>query len=272
MSSAIACTSLSLWEMKTMDRPPERRSRMIRNRSSVSPGVSTAVGSSRMSTLAWRISALMISTRCCTPTGRSSTRASGLTCSPYRSDSSRTSRRARRRSSRPSDAGGLHAEDDVLGHGEHRDQHEVLVDHADPGVDRVLGGAGCLRLAVDQDLALIRLQQPVEDVHQRGLARPVLAEQAADLAWVNPEVDVVVGHEAAEALRDAAQLKFHARPSAGAPADCADRTPVPSRRRRACRRCDPGWAGRPRGPAQPGLRLHRALGGRLDLAADDLPP
>ena len=100
--SAMACTSLSLCEMNTMDRPPERSSRMIRNRSSVSPGVSTAVGSSRISTLAWRISALMISTRCCTPTGRSSTRASGLTCSPYRSDSSRTSRRARRRSSRPS--------------------------------------------------------------------------------------------------------------------------------------------------------------------------
>ena len=60
------------------------------------------------------------------------------------------------------------------------------------------------------DLALIRLHQPVQDVHQRGLAGPVLAEQAADLAGGDPEVDVVVGHEAAEALRDAAQLKFHA--------------------------------------------------------------
>ena len=101
MLSAIAWTSLSLCEMKMIDRPPARSSRMIRNRSSVSPGVSTAVGSSRTSTLASRSSALMISTRCCTPTGRSSTRASGSTCRPNRSESSSTSRRALRRSSRP---------------------------------------------------------------------------------------------------------------------------------------------------------------------------
>src|SRR5580692_9009144 len=72
------------------------------------------------------------------------------------------------------------------------------------------------RLAVHQDLALIRLHQPVEDVHQRGLAGPVLAEQAANLTRRYPQIDVVVGHEAAEALRDAAQLEFHGRPSAGA--------------------------------------------------------
>ena len=82
MRSAISWTSLSLCEMKTMDRPSARRSRMIRNRSSVSPGVSTAVGSSRISTLASRSSALMISTRCWTPTGRSSTSASGSTSQP----------------------------------------------------------------------------------------------------------------------------------------------------------------------------------------------
>ena len=100
--SAIACTSLSLCEMKTMARPLSRSSRMIRNRSSVSPGVSTAVGSSRISTWASRTSALRISTRCWTPTGRSSVSASGSTRSPYRSDSSRTLRRIRRRSSSPS--------------------------------------------------------------------------------------------------------------------------------------------------------------------------
>ncbi len=44
MVSAIAWTSLSLCEMKTMDRPPARSSRMIRNSSSVSPGVSTDGG------------------------------------------------------------------------------------------------------------------------------------------------------------------------------------------------------------------------------------
>ena len=99
--SAMAWTSLSLCEMKTMERPSARRSRMMRKRSSVSPGVSTAVGSSRIRTLASRISALMISTRCWMPTGSSSTTASGSTSRPNCWDRFRTSDRARRRSSRP---------------------------------------------------------------------------------------------------------------------------------------------------------------------------
>ncbi len=55
---------------------------MMRNSSSVSAGVSTAVGSSRISTFACLTSALTISTRCWMPTGRSSTSASGSTSSP----------------------------------------------------------------------------------------------------------------------------------------------------------------------------------------------
>ncbi len=74
---------------------------MIAMSSSVSCGVRTAVGSSRMSTRASRDSALMISTRCCTPTGMSSTIASGFTSNPNRSEISWTRRRARRASMRP---------------------------------------------------------------------------------------------------------------------------------------------------------------------------
>src|SRR6202050_340795 len=99
--SAMAWTSLSLCEMKTMDVPPSLSCLMIRNRSSVSAGVSTAVGSSRISTRASLTSALTISTRCWMPTGRFSTTASGSTSRPYRWDSSRTSRRVLRRSSSP---------------------------------------------------------------------------------------------------------------------------------------------------------------------------
>ena len=63
------------------------------------------------------------------------------------------------------------------------------------------------RLAVDEDLALVRLQQPVEDVHQGRLAGAVLAEQGVDLARLDGEVDVVVGDQVAEALGDAAQFE-----------------------------------------------------------------
>ena len=65
-----------------IDVPPSLSWRMMRKSSSVSAGVSTAVGSSRISTFACRTSALTISTRCCEPTGRSSTSASGFTSKP----------------------------------------------------------------------------------------------------------------------------------------------------------------------------------------------
>ena len=83
MRSATSNTSCSLWVMKTRLVWCSLRSvRMTRNRSSASCGVSTAVGSSRISTRASRYSAFRISARCWTPTGRSRTRASGSTGRP----------------------------------------------------------------------------------------------------------------------------------------------------------------------------------------------
>ena len=101
----------------------------------------------------------------------------------------------------------LDAEDDVLGDRHHRDEHEVLVHHADPGLDRVLRGGERDRLAVEQDLARVGLVEPVEDVHQRRLAGAVLAEQRVHLALRQLEVDVVVGDDARERLRDPAHLE-----------------------------------------------------------------
>ena len=54
MRSATARTSLSLWVMKMMERPEALSWRITSKRSSVSWGVSTAVGSSRIRTLASR--------------------------------------------------------------------------------------------------------------------------------------------------------------------------------------------------------------------------
>src|SRR5262249_44377121 len=99
-----------------------------------------------------------------------------------------------------------------LGDGEHRYEHEVLVHHADAGRDRVARAPEAPRMAVDQDLARVGLQQPVEHVHQGGLARAVLAEQGVDLAGLDDQIDLVVGDQIAEALRDAAQLEFQGDP------------------------------------------------------------
>ena len=150
----------------------------------------------------------MISTRCCTPTGRSSIRASGSTSKPYRSEISRIFRRVSSRSRKPPALVVSAAQGHVFRDGEDRDQHEVLVHHADAGGHGVAGSAEGDRFVVDQDLALGGLVQPVEDVHQRGLASAVLAEQTVNLPGLNNHVNVVVGYQGAEAFGDPLEFKF----------------------------------------------------------------
>ena len=61
-------------------------------------------------------------------------------------------------------------------------------------------------LAVEANLALVGLIQAVEDFHQRGLARAVLAQQRVDFPGAQVEVHVVVGDQRPEALGDPAQF------------------------------------------------------------------
>src|SRR5690606_21828917 len=99
-------------------------------------------------------------------------------------------------------------EHDVFGHREHRDQHEVLVHHADAGRDAVAWPAEADWLAVDQDLALVGPIEAGEDVHHRRLAGAVLAEQAEHLAGADLQVDAGIGDVFTETLGDAAKLYF----------------------------------------------------------------
>ena len=75
----------------------------------------------------------------------------------------------------------LRAEDDVVEHGEHVHQLEVLVHHADAergGVVRVLDGHD---LAIFLDDALLRLVKAEQNRHQGRFARAVFTEQGMDL-------------------------------------------------------------------------------------------
>ncbi len=116
--------------------------------------------------------------------------------------------------------GRLHPEHHVVGDREDGDEHEVLVHHADTGGDRVAGTAEGNRLVVDEDLALVRLVEAVQDVHQRRLAGAVLPEQAVDLAGLDRQVDVVVRGERAEPAGQALHLELLCSPQPGtAPGD-----------------------------------------------------
>ena len=77
-------TSASLWLIKIMERPCDTIRPSVSNSASLSCGVSTAVGSSRIRMRAPRYSALRISTRWRSPTVNVPTRASGVTDRPKR--------------------------------------------------------------------------------------------------------------------------------------------------------------------------------------------
>ena len=95
---ARSLASISLCVIKITVFPCSASVLMTVPRCSASCGASTAVGSSRIRTLAPRYSALMISTLCWLPTGRSHTFAFGSTSSPYISDNFRISSDASSRS------------------------------------------------------------------------------------------------------------------------------------------------------------------------------
>ena len=107
------------------------------------------------------------------------------------------------------DAGGTRrfkAERNRLGHGKDRNQHEVLVNHADTRGDRVARSLERHGLPVDEDLPFIGLMHPVQDVHECGLARSVLSEQGVDVPLLDRQVDRVIGGEGTKPLRDPPQL------------------------------------------------------------------
>ena len=64
-------------------------------------------------------------------------------------------------------------------------------------------------LAAPQNFALIRLEQPGRDFHQRGLARAILAHQQMDLAGLHREIAIPQRHDATEALLDRSEFEKH---------------------------------------------------------------
>ncbi len=82
----------------------------------------------------------------------------------------------------------------------------MLVDHADAVADGVGRRVDGDNLTVEPYLAFVLMIKTVEDLHQRALARPVLAQQGVNLARAHVEIDTVVRQHAGEPLGDAAHL------------------------------------------------------------------
>jgi hypothetical protein len=97
--------------------------------------------------------------------------------------------------------------EDVLGHRGVGAQRDLLVHQADAQAHRVRRAVDDHLAPVQRDLAFVGLVDAVDDVHQRGLARAVLAAQRVDLAAREREVHARERARSAEALADALQFE-----------------------------------------------------------------
>jgi hypothetical protein len=157
MVSETAFTSRSLWEMKTMEVPPDLSWRMMSSSSSVSCGVSTAVGSSRIRTLAFADQRLDDFHALLDAHGEVLHQGVGIDVEAVLVRDLLDPAACLIQVEEAGGLGGFGAEGHVLGDRKDGDQHEVLVHHADPGRHGVAGAAEDDGLVINEDLAPGRL-------------------------------------------------------------------------------------------------------------------
>ena len=98
------------------------------------------------------------------------------------------------------------AEDDIFRGRKDVDKLEVLVDHADVQIKRVLRGADLHFLPIHEDLAFVGIVDAGEHVHKSRLAAAVFAEQGQNLTLMQLQTDRFVRHDLSEALGDVSQF------------------------------------------------------------------
>ena len=101
----------------------------------------------------------------------------------------------------------LAAEQQVLGHGQIRHGHQLLVDHRDAVAHRLVRRAQQHPLAVHPDLARVRCVEPGQRFDERRLARAVFAHQRVHLAAAQVERNLAQRAHAAERLAHPPRLE-----------------------------------------------------------------
>ena len=178
--SASVKTSFILWLMYSTVVPAFRKSAITRKSRATSESDRAEVGSSMITISASNASALAISTICWSPIRRSPTLARGEIAAPRRSNKLARPglHRAVVEPAQPSAPGLLAAQEDVVGDRELGNQVELLVDDPDPRVLGLPRSREPDRPAVEHDLAFVFGDRAGQDLHERALARPVLAADA----------------------------------------------------------------------------------------------
>ncbi|MNY24457.1 hypothetical protein D3C86_1581730 [compost metagenome] len=95
------------------------------------------------------------------------------------------------------------AQHDVFKHGEIFHQHEMLMHHANTGIDRGLAVANYDRRAIHPDFTGIGLVKTVEDRHQGRFSGTIFPDDAVDRTLGNGQVDILIGVNGTEFFIDA---------------------------------------------------------------------
>ena len=115
---------------------------------------------------------------------------------------------------------GLAAHEDVLRDRQVGEERGLLVDDGDARLLR-LGGRGEVDvLAVEAELARVAAVEPGDDLHERGLARAVLADEGVDRAGIEREAAGAEGDDGAERLGDPATARARGCGAAGVAVTC----------------------------------------------------
>ena len=72
----------------------------------------------------------------------------------------------------------------------------MLVNHTDSLADGIQGVFNLGRLPVNQHFAFLRSLQTEQNLHKSGFSGAVLTYERKNLAFMEPEGDILVGHEA----------------------------------------------------------------------------
>ena len=154
-----------------------------------------------------RASARRISTCCCCASGSRPTIAPAS-----RSKPASATRRSNRVAQRPAvdEAGALRlgAEEDVLRHGQPRDEGDLLGDERDPAHERVARRPERDGLPAHDELALILREDTGDDLAERRLPGAVLADERVDRAGMDGDRDIVEGARRPEGLAERAHLEM----------------------------------------------------------------
>ena len=145
------------------------------------------VGSSMKITRARQFNALATSTICCCPTRRLLTSALRIDRGIKLGEQCGAAAVLFLRVDQPGRRLQFASKKNVLGDRQVGDQIQFLIDDRDPSIQRLPWIRELDALAIQQNLPIIGLLGTGEDVHERRLAGPVLADQAVNLAGVDLE-------------------------------------------------------------------------------------